>query len=225
MLKDKKIKNNKESVECFVSKFQDAINSKTADILQIKSDELTTIIREYIQSYSNSINQNFDKRNLKVDFDAGHTFASIIASIGVIGGLGTYLIAVYSSWSFFAGLGGAICFSATLFAPIGIMIGALLFAGMGIAKLLGFTWEKNVAKKLVSQYEKNKVSDKYREVMNKYWDDTSNAFDKAVIELNKQWDDYVSQLKETVTIYNLDEIKANILSLRNIQDFFVNIPL
>ena len=229
MLKDKKVKNNKESVECFVSKFQDGINSRAAEILQCKSDELTPIIREYVQSFSNSINQSFDKSNLNVDFDAGHAFASIIAKIGVIGGLGAYLIAdallVYSGWAFFAGLGGVICSGATFFGPLGIMIGALLFAGMGIAKLLGFTWEKNVAKKLVAQYEKNKVSDKYREAMNKYWDDTSNAFDKAVIGLNKQWDDYVSKLKEMVTTYDLEELKANIISLRNIQDFFANIPL
>ena len=61
--------------------------------------------------------------------------------------------------------------------------------------------------------------------MNKYWDDTTNAFDKSVIELNKQWDDYVSKLREMVTTYNLDEINSNIVSLRNIQDFFANIPL
>lgn len=229
MIKEKKIKNKKESVECFVSQFQDTITSKAADILQAKTDELTPVIREYVQSFSNSISQKFDKANLKVDFDVGHTFASIIASIGVIGGLGTYLLAdallIYSSWAFFAGIGGTICAGATVFGPIGIMVGALIFAGMGIAKLLGFTWEKNVAKKLVSQYEKNKVSDKYREAMNKYWDDTTNAFDKSVIELNKQWDDYVSRLREMVTTYNLDEINSNIVSLRNIQDFFANIPL
>jgi len=229
MIKEKKIKNKKESVECFVSQFQDTITSKAADILQAKTDELTPVIREYVQSFSNSISQKFDKANLKVDFDVGHTFASIIASIGVIGGLGTYLLAdallIYSSWAFFAGIGGSICAGATVFGPIGIMVGALTFAGMGIAKLLGFTWEKNVAKKLVSQYEKNKVSDKYREAMNKYWDDTTNAFDKSVIEINKQWDDYVSRLREMVTTYNLDEINSNIVSLRNIQDFFANIPL
>ena len=229
MIKEKKIKNKKESVECFVSQFQDTITSKAADILQAKTDELTPVIREYVQSFSNSISQKFDKANLKVDFDVGHTFASIIASIGVIGGLGTYLLAdallIYSSWAFFAGIGGSICAGATVFGPIGIMVGALIFAGMGIAKLLGFTWEKNVAKKLVSQYEKNKVSDKYREAMNKYWDDTTNAFNKSVIELNKQWDDYVSRLREMVTTYNLDEINSNIVSLRNIQDFFANIPL
>lgn len=229
MIKEKKIKNKKESVECFVSQFQDTINSKVADILQTKTDELTPVIREYVQSFSNSISQKFDKANLKVDFDVGHTFASIIASIGVIGGLGTYLLAdallIYSSWAFFAGIGGSICAGATVFGPIGIMVGALIFAGMGIAKLLGFTWEKSVAKKLVSQYEKHKVSDKYREAMNKYWDDTTSAFDKSVIELNKQWDDYVARLREMVTTYNLDEINSNIVSLRNIQDFFANIPL
>lgn len=229
MIKEKKIKNKKESVECFVSQFQDTITSKAADILQAKTDELIPVIREYVQSFSNSVSQKFDKANLKVDFDVGHTFASIIARIGVIGGLGTYLLAdallIYSSWAFFAGIGGYICAGATVFGPIGILVGALIFAGMGIAKLLGFTWEKNVAKKLVSQYEKNKVSDKYREAMNKYWDDTTNAFDKSVIELNKQWDDYVSRLREMVTTYNLDEINSNIVSLRNIQDFFANIPL
>lgn len=200
MIKEKKIKNKKESVECFVSQFQDIINSKAVDILQTKTDELTPVIREYVQSFSNSISQKFDKAHLKVDFDVGHTFA-------------------------FAGIGGFICAGAIVFGPIGIMVGALIFAGMGIAKLLGFTWEKNVAKKLVSQYEKNKVSDKYREAMNKYWDDTANAFDKSVIELNKQWDDYVARLREMVTTYNLEEINSNIVSLRNIQDFFANIPL
>ena len=38
MIKEKKIKNKKESVECFVSQFQDTITSKAADILQAKTD-------------------------------------------------------------------------------------------------------------------------------------------------------------------------------------------
>ena len=229
MIKDKKIKNKKEEVECFASQLQDIIQARCEAILTDKAEILSKETKKYVEKYTDRINAAFDGASVEVDFDAGYAFASALAKIGIIGGLGAYIVGeaafIFGSMAFIAGLGGDIAFGAAVFGPIGFAIGLLISASLGIAKLFGGGWEKSVAKKLVKAYDENKVGEKFRKGITDYWKKTEDAFDQAAQKLDEDWLNYVEKLRDTVNNYNIDEVKDNIVVLRNLMSFFENIPL
>ena len=229
MIKDKKIKNKKEEVECFASQLQDIIQARCEAILTDKAEILSKETKKYVEKYTDRINAAFDGASVEVDFDAGYAFASALAKIGIIGGLGAYIVGeaafIFGSMAFIAGLGGDIAFGAAVFGPIGFAIGLLISASLGIAKLFGGGWEKSVAKKLVKAYDENKVGEKFRKGITDYWKKTEDAFDQAAQKLDEEWSNYVEKLRVTVNNHDVEEIKENIVILRNLMSFFENIPL
>lgn len=160
---------------------------------------------------------------------AGYAFASSLAKIGIIGGLGAFLAAdaafAFGSWAFLFGIGGQIALFANFLGPIGIVAGALISAGLGIMKLFGGGWEKSVAKKLVNAYEEKGVTDQYRKAINEYWAQTETAFDQAAEQLDQAWTAYVERLQTTVDSYDIEQIETSLTAAKGIQNFFEHIPL
>lgn len=228
-IKSKKIKNKKEDIQQFASQLQDEMQSKCADLLKKKSEDLSVKVKEYVSEYQESVEASFQEASLDADFDAGYAFASSLAKIGIIGGLGAFLAAdaafALGSWAFLFGIGGQIALFANFLGPIGIAAGALISAALGVMKLFNGGWEKSVAKKLVSAFEEKGVSDKYRQAIREYWEQTENAFDQAAEQLDQKWNVYVDQLQNTVDSYDIEQIESSISAAKNIQNFFENIPL
>lgn len=173
---------------------------------------------------------SFQTQNMfHADFDAGYAFASSLAKIGIIGGLGAFLAAdaafAFGSWAFLFGIGGQIALFANFLGPIGIVAGALISAGLGIMKLFGGGWEKSVAKKLVNAYEEKGVTDQYRKAINEYWAQTETAFDQAAEQLDQAWTAYVERLQTTVDSYDIEQIETSLTAAKGIQNFFEHIPL
>lgn len=229
MIKSKKIKNKKDEIECFASQLQDEMQDKCSKLLEEKAGDLNDSIKQYVNQYSVSIQTVFEKSDLDVDFDAGFAFASALSKIGIIGGLGAYIAGeaafLLCGINFLLGIGGQIALGAYFLGPIGIAVGLVIAASLGIAKLFGGGWEKSVAKKLVKAYEENNVVEKYRTEIKAYWDKTENAFDVAAEKLDQEWDNYVSSLHTTVEEYDIEKINESIVALKNVQSFFENIPL
>lgn len=223
------VKNRKEDIQAFASQLQDEMQCKCSDLLKEKSEALSGKVKEYVSDYQQGIQSSFQKADLNIDFDSGYAFASSLAKIGIIGGLGAYLAAdvafALGSWSFLLGLGGQAALLASAVGPIGILVGALIGVGLGIMKLFGGGWEKTVAKKLVSSYEKNGVVDKYRTVINDYWAQTEAAFDQAAEQLDQAWTDYVKRLQGTIDSYDIDQIETSLAAAKEVWNFFERIPL
>lgn len=137
---------------------------------------------KYVSNFNEGIGSAFKKSNVDVDFDAGFAFVSALSKLGIVGGLGAYLAgeaAFYlGSAAFVAGLGGDIAIGSAFFGPIGVVVGLAIAAVIGIVKLFGGGWEKNVAKKLVKAFDDNNVIEKYLEEVDRYWNNTKDAFDK-----------------------------------------------
>lgn len=231
-IKNKGIKNKKEEIECFASELQDEMQNECNELLEKKSQELANSIKNYIKQYENNIQIIFNSVDAKIDFDAGFAFASALSKIGIIGGLGVYVAGEAAFWfgsmTLIAGVVSHLPWGAmTLInlGPIGIAVGLALAAGIGVIKLFGGGWEKSVAKKLVKSYEENNVIDQYRNAIYDYWEKTENAFDKAAFKLDEEWNSYVSILRQTVEEYDVDKINENLVTLKNIMNFFGNIPL
>lgn len=85
--------------------------------------------------------------------------------------------------------------------------------------------KRAVAKKIVKAFDENDFSEKFRDGIRQYWQQTEEAFDKAAAELDNEWDTYVCNLRDTVNDYDIQEIQHRIASLNYLSDFFKNIPL
>ena len=228
-IKSKKIKNKKEDIECFASQLQDEMQAACENLLEKKSEDLRSKIKDYISQYSENVGAAFQNSNVDVDFDARFAFASALSKIGIIGGLGAYIAGeaafLLGNMNFILGIGGDMALGALALGPIGIAIGLVIAASLVIAKIFGGGWEKRVAKKLAKVYEENDLIGKYRDAINEYWVNTDKAFEQATEKLDDEWNNYVSKLRSTVEEYDVDSINENITSLKNIQSFFDNIPL
>ena len=113
---------------------------------------------------------------------------------------------------------------AGIFGPIGVAIGLVIAISI-VTKIFTGGWQKNTAKQIVARFEKERVAEKYRKGIENYWKQTSDAFDAATKALDEEWDQYVKNLRETLSSYNINEIETRIAHLRNINSFFENIPL
>ena len=229
LIKDKKIKNKKEEVECFASQLQDTIQAECEAILADKAKILSKETKKYIEKYNDNIKAAFKGTSVDVDFDARYAFASALAKIGIIGGLSAYIageaVFLFGGMAFIMGLGGNIALGASMFGPIGIAIGIIIAASLGITKLFGGGWEKSVAKKLVKTYDDNNVVKQFDEAVTDYWEKTKYAFEQSAQKLDEEWSNYVEILRDTVNNYDIEKIKDNIVTLRNLMSFFDNIPL
>lgn len=229
LAKDVQISDIVEAIQQFASQLQDEMQSKCSDLLKERSEHLSVKVKEYVSDYQEGVQASFQEANLNADFDAGYAFASSLAKIGIIGGLGAFLAAdaafAFGSWAFLFGIGGQIALFANFLGPIGIVAGALISAGLGIMKLFGGGWEKSVAKKLVNAYEEKGVTDQYRKAINEYWAQTETAFDQAAEQLDQAWTAYVERLQTTVDSYDIEQIETSLTAAKGIQNFFEHIPL
>ncbi len=229
LIKDRKIQNKKEDVECFAGWLQDELQNKCESILNSKSAQVSEATKDYVSQFEKGIRVIFDKFSLDLDFDAGFAFANALAKIGIIGGLGAYILGeaawALGSLAFIAGAGGGIAIGAAALGPIGIVAGLAIAGALGIAKLFGGGWEKTVAKKILRAYDENKVIEKYCNGMEDYWRKTESAFNEAAEVLEQKWEEYVSELDHVIKKYDIKELKYNIAQLNNMMDFFDDIPL
>jgi len=232
LMREKGVKNKKEDIELFGSSLQSILQAQCEAILKAKSETLSEKAKDYITAFSASIAKPFEDSSLAVDFDAAWAFASALSTLGMIGGFGTFLASTISGVLLLTGAGFSLgtsilvgAMGSSIFGPIGIALGLLIAAGLGIVKLFGGGWEKSVAKKIVAELEGKDVAAAYRSGISKYWEQTETAFDKAAAKLDEDWNTYVENLRTTVYSYDINEIQSKIAALRFLSDFFDNIPL
>ncbi|MBF2004532.1 hypothetical protein ACF3DV_15555 [Chlorogloeopsis fritschii PCC 9212] len=106
-------------------------------------------------------------------------------------------------------------------------IGLIAAAAMIGWSLFGESWQRRVAKKMVSHFEEQQVLNKFLQGVDEYWQDTGKAFDKGADAVEKSFQDYIQHLRELC----LNDDKASreyieyILSvLRELANFFTAIP-
>ena len=103
---------------------------------------------------------------------------------------------------------------------------SLLLAGtMALVKLFGGGWEKSVAKKIVEQFEKEHVGDKFRAGMDQFWEQTLKEFYQASAGMEESWTTYIAVLREKTQEYTQEELDQELDQLRNLEDFFVQLTL
>ena len=232
LMKERGIKNKKDDIEQFGSYLQSMLQERCEKILEEKSEILSEKVQNYITDYTERIADPFRNNRIAVGFDAGWAFATALSTLGMIGGLGTFLATTVSGVLVFAGAGVSIGTSiwagmatAPIFGPIGLAVGLAIAAGFFIFNLASGGWRKRTAKKFVSSFDENNFSENFRDGIREYWSQTQDAFDKATAKLEEEWKNYVSDLRRTINEYDIPEIKRKIANLKCLSDFFENIPL
>ena len=204
---------------------QDEVGNKCRNILQNKSEILSEYTKKYIEHFKNSISYNFDELKIDTDFDIKNVLVSKLSSDDLVRSFYNFLFGIIEP--FFGG-NKYIRFIATniLKSQNNMnMLYCITSLRLLINNLFNEGWQKDFSEKLINSYGENNVLQEYLNGIEKYWDTTDEAFVKAADELNKKWIEYVNSLEETVKNYNLDELKNNIISIKNIKSFFENIPL
>lgn len=225
-LKEKKIKNKKEEVELFASQFQSTIQQKVETILSEKSQELSESTKEYLEEFSRSVNRTYSDSSLHADFDVGWAFTSALSKIGILGGMGAFVLGE-AAWALLPlgaviGLAGDVAIIASLLGPLGVVAGLAIGGALGLVKLVGGGWEKNVAKKLVKAFEENQVQEKYKAAIDTYWEETKQAFNSAAQALDLEWTAYVENMRKIVQEYDEQDLEDLLAGLRCLKHIFDN---
>jgi transcriptional regulator with XRE-family HTH domain len=245
IIKEKGFKKKKEDIQSLVSYINSTLQNKMQDILKNHSDELKEKIDKYLADFEGSINSNnfsVDVGDIKFSFDVTKAFASGLAGAVTFGGLafwaaslgnlGAYIL-VAKGVSLLSALGisvaggtaGAAAAVSAIGGPIVIGIALAIIAAISVFALLSGGWEKSLAKKIVKEYDAKNCLMKYKESIEQFWTDTVNAFNIAADALDKEWKDYIRNLEEMVSSYNIRDIQHKIKAAEEFKNFLAGIPL
>lgn len=244
IIKEKGFKKKKEDIQSLVSYINSLLQSKLQDNLKDKSDKLSEKINQYLADFEGSIKSNnfsADLDGLDISFDVKKAFISGLAGLATFGGLsiwaaslgnlGAYIL-IAQGVSLLSALGISVGGTATAAAgvaaiggPVVLGIALAILATIAVFAFLTGGWEKSIAKKIVKEYDNKNCLTKYREVIEKFWEDTEFAFNESADSLDREWKEYVANLEEVVSSYNIEEIKRKIQSAKDFISFLSGIPL
>lgn len=210
------------------------INEQVAVVSQKFNDELTDVLEQLgsVQSINGTL----------APFDAKGAFLSALTGVGAAGALagwaavvaggsnlGGYILAAkVVGWLSAMGIsvGGPTVVMSTIAAlggpvTVALGIGALLAAGL--FALFGSDWETRMAKKLVDQFQKQKVQAKFWESIQEYWIDTKNALHQAMDDTLVAYDQYIQDRQDDLNL-NEPELRERISNARLVEGFLRSAP-
>lgn len=244
IIKDKGFKKKKEDIQLLVSYINSTLQGEIQEVLKGESEKLRGKIDKYVSDFEGSIKtEKFDTSfpNMNFSFNATRAFASGLVGLATFGGLalwastlgnlGAYIL-VAKGVSLLSALGisvGGTAAAASAVAAIGgpIVLGIALavIAAISIFALLSGGWEKSIAKKIVKEYDSNNALMKFKNSIEQFWTDTEVAFNVAADSLENGWKQYVNNLKEMISTYNVSEIQNRIRMAEEFKNFLQGIPL
>ncbi|MHC5769227.1 MAG: dynamin family protein [Nostoc sp.] len=188
--------------------------------------------------YTNSKTFRFDWEASVMGAVAGlSSFGALAAWAISFGNLGGYILvakfvsflsALGVGFGFSGGTAGIMTLVAAIGGPIVLGIGLSVTIGLAVANLWSWTesWQKHLAKKVVKDFEKQSVYEQFLKVIDKFWQDTDNGFEKVADVVEGDWNKYLEHQREIIspTIESKDCIKEIIEILKVNRDFFAGIP-
>lgn len=210
------------------------INEQVAVVSEKFNDELTGVLEQL-----GSLKRGSETLT---PFDAKGAFLSALTGIGAAGALagwaavvaggsnlGGYILAAkIVGWLSSMGIsvgGPAVVMStiAALGGPVTVALGIGALLAAGLFALFGSDWETRMAKKLVDQFQKQKVQSKFLESMQQYWIDTKNALHQAMDETLIAYDEYIEKRQEDLKL-DEPELRERISNARLVEGFLFSTP-
>jgi transcriptional regulator with XRE-family HTH domain len=243
-IKKLNMKNNKEDVKTLLSYLNSELQTEVSEMLGKESKSISKEINKFILGFDSS---NLTEVNTKLQippFDQTEIFTSGLAGLATfgalafwastMGNLGGYALVAHgvgilsSLGVSFAGAGAAGVMSGVfaIGGPVTLAIGlSLLTAFSAFMLVTNINWEKNLAKKIVKEFNNKFVLNEYYNVVINYWDSTKIAFNAAASNLEKEWKKYQESIESMVDNYDTKDIEKKINYLKEIKSFFENTPL
>lgn len=245
VIDEKGYKKKKDDMELLAGYISSKLQAGLQHVLKVNSTKLNEVIDKYIKEYEESIRNGsnvISVGGVNIPFNAKRAFAGGLAGLATFGGLavwastlgnlGAYIL-VAKGVSLLTALGisipggtaGAAAFVASIGGPIVLGIALAVIIALSAFAILGVGWKSSVAKKIIKEYEKNKVVDKFNEVIENYWNDTKLAFNVAADAMEEKYQEYITDLKEMVKSSNIEQVQEYMKQVEEIKSFFKNIPL
>jgi transcriptional regulator with XRE-family HTH domain len=244
IIKDKGFKKKKEDIQLLVSYINSKLQSEMQDVLKGESEKLKDKIDKYVVDFEGSVKTDrfsSDFPDIKFSFDATRAFASGLAGlatfgalalwVSTLGNLGAYIL-VAQGVSFLSALGisvgGTAAAASTVAAfggPVVLGIAIAIIAAITVFAILSGGWEKSLSKKIVKEYDSNNSLMKFKDSIEQFWKETEIAFNAAADSLEKEWKQYVNNLKDMISTYNVNEIQNRIRMAEEFKNFLQGIPL
>jgi transcriptional regulator with XRE-family HTH domain len=238
-------RDKKDAKEYAASYLSEQLQGKLETYIKENSNSLKADIDEFLNSYE-EVFLKLPKLNLgsvSIPFDPKGAFMGGLAGVGGVGALaawaaslgnlGAYiLVAKFVSLLSVLGISisGGVATVVSVVAAIGgpITLGIGLFAAafsLGLS-LFGDSWERRLAKKIVSHFEDQKVLDKFLQGSDEYWEDTAKAFEQGANAVEEQFQEYIQHLRELCCNNEVSrkKIEKILLLLGEFKIFFANIP-
>ena len=243
IIKQHGFKKKKEDMQALASYLNSQLKAKLEDNLQNKNEVINGKINQYISAYQKSIDySNISGITISMPpFDVERAFVSGLAGLAAfgalafwastLGNLGAYIL-VAKGVSLLSVLGISVGGSAAAMAavaaiggPVVLGIALAIITTLSIFTFFSGGWEKAIAKKIVSEYDKNNGLMKFKVVIEDYWKDTEDAFNAAADKLEEDWKRYVKELSDLIDNYDIEDIKNKLEIAKDVKRFFENIPL
>ena len=239
----KEYTNKKEDLKRLGSYISAEIQEVYKKNLEKTTEEFKNIMNEYFLKTQESLEiDNSDGMNISLDFDFKNAFIGGLAGAATLGGLafwastlgnlGAYIlvakgVSVLSALgiSIAGGTATAAAFVASIGGPITLGIAAALIVGVTVWGIFSgnSNWKKKIANKIIKEFNKN--LHKYDEAITQYWNETENGFNIAKDEMEEKWQNYVKNLEKELHHYNVNKLKETLRNAKEVEDFFINIPL
>src|SRR5690606_7638542 len=201
----------------------DRIYSYIQKRLQADAEELTASVAAYLDVFQEGA-RNLTAIHLpaaRVAFDARGAFAGGLASASVLGALalwagsmgnlGGYIlvtkgVSVLSTLgvSIAGGTAAAVSTVAALGGPATLALGLALTVGLAVKTVFGEQWQTRMARQLFKQMEKERVAERYQEVISKFWDDTAAAWRQAANAAEEAFDRELQRIDRLLAEDNTD---------------------
>jgi hypothetical protein len=167
----------------------------------------------------------------------GITFGALAFWAASLGNLGWYIILAKGvsvltalGFSVTGGTAGAAAAVSAMGGPVVLAIAlAVLLGIIGMLAIIGIFsggWQKDIAKKLVKEYEQQDALGKYREHIEKFWlVDTITAFNASADAMEQAWQDEIANRNALLDNYDIADIQRRIEAAKDFKRFLSNIPL
>lgn len=206
IIEDRKYHKNKRDIESLLSDLNAELNNKMTDMLNNYSKKLSS----EVGGFTSKVDAEFSTSNFSnstFSFNAGRAFAGGVAGAATFGALaawaatcgnlGGYIIVAQvvgllaSAGIHVGGAAAAISAVASIGGPVTIGIAIAVAAGLTLFLALGGTWKRVIGNKIVKKYDESNALGQLKDCVNKYWNDTCEAFkkgcDNMIIELEKSF--------------------------------------
>ena len=244
VIKEKGFKKKKEDMEGLSNCLSAILESHLQNALGGYAEKLKDRLEEYIAGFEHSckVDGKLDV-SVSIPFNAKRAFASGLAGVATFGGLafwastlgnlGAYIlvakgVSILSALgiSIAGGTAAATAAVAAIGGPVVLGIALAVLAALALFAIFSGGWQKDIAKKLVKEYEKQNALQKYREVIEKFWlFDTITAFNTSADAMEQAWQDEIANKKALIDNYDVADIQRHIKAAEDFKRFLSNIPL